>query len=362
MRAEEIYDAAIDDGAFEQLAAGMAKSIGARSGVIHWYDSDQDVAHGSFSGYFSDAQMAMFDREFSDDDLWAEAVSQPAHLNRAWNCAFLVPPSAYENSRIYNEWIRPMGDDTFHCLGVAIRTERGAGNIGFHRGRTQSPFDAEAIHAVQDRLVHLRRMIGLRSKLVGERRRTSGATDALDAVGHAVFALRTSGHLVHCNRSADLFLQKKDALVVRGGRLEARLPKDDALLTAAIGKAAGAIEPVASALFVHGSDGRAYELSIAAVSSNLQQRQVVIVLTDPDARDLTLQGRLRVLYGLTPAEADIAIRLSEGASIEQLSDERSVSITTLRGQVKTAFAKLDCSRQSQLVAIVKQLPPLASRQ
>src|SRR3546814_19114926 len=103
IRTEEIYDAATDDESFDRLAATLADAVGARSGVLHWGRTPQHVAEISYSGYFSDAQMALYDEEFQGDDIWGVALDRAEAINRVWNVEALVPIRAYEDSRLYKD-------------------------------------------------------------------------------------------------------------------------------------------------------------------------------------------------------------------------------------------------------------------
>lgn len=64
---------------------------------------------------------------------------------------------------------------------------------------------------------------------------------------------------------------------------------------------------------------------------------------------------LQAAYGLTAAEAGIALGLSQGLSIEQIAQERATSLWTVRTQLRSACAKLGVSRQAELVAKLGQL-------
>jgi DNA-binding CsgD family transcriptional regulator len=359
IRAEEIYDAATDDAAFERLAAAFAEAVDARSGVIHWRDFSEQTEQVSYSGYFSDEQMADYERHFAEDDLWSDAVNRPERLGRVWDCSGIVSPQAYENGRIYNEWIRPMGDDTFHCLGGALRTETVSGDIGFHRGRGQPAFDEAAVRVVEDGLVHLRRMVAIRSKLVAARRLTAQASASLDIFGHGILTLDTAGRLIHCNLAAEAILRGGDGLAVHARRLVAREPGDQSALQAALDRALAPDRPEAGGVLVQRSLGRPYELSILSTAAD-GQRQIVIVVTDPSNRNAGLHDRLRGLYALTAAEAEVAELLARGWPPRRIADHRGVSTDTIHSQLKAIFSKLGCRRQSELVAMISGLPQLLS--
>lgn len=356
-RPETIYDAATDDEAFEQLAATLASAIGARSGVFHWKDFREATEEISYSGYFATEDMARYERHFADADLWSAAVRQPERINQVWNLDALVPVGEYESGRLYNEWIRPMGDDSFHAMGGAFRTETAIGEIGFHRGKAQGAFPDEAVRIVEDSISHLRRMLEIRSKLGGSRRLAQSASAALDLIGHGIITLQQTGQVFHCNLAAETVLRRADGLTIHNGRLQTRRPGDQAALQAALDRAAAPNACQASAVLVHRAGGRPYEVSI--ISACVEgRRQLILVVADPDARNLGLLDRLRDLYGLTHAEAEVAICVADGMTPPQIAARRNVSVATVHSQFKTIFSKLGCGRQSEVVAIVSNLPRL----
>ena len=61
---------------------------------------------------------------------------------------------------------------------------------------------------------------------------------------------------------------------------------------------------------------------------------------------------LALLYGLTPAEADIAMRLFDGKSRSQIAAERDVAAETLRGQIKRIHAKCGVNGEAALMRLL----------
>ncbi|HKY80952.1 MAG TPA: helix-turn-helix transcriptional regulator [Sphingobium sp.] len=359
IRAEEIYDAATDDAAFDALASTLANAFGARSGVLHWGNGANEAEEVSYSGYFSPAHMATYDLAFQSDDLWAEAMDRPGSMNRAWDCERFVPAATYERSRIYNEWIRPMGDDTFHCLGGVVRQGQVQGKVGLHRGRAQKSFTAAEVQSLHASLGHISRMFAIRSKLGRATYYGRSLHATLDMVGHGVFILGPGGILTECNRAGERMLRRGDALLLRNRHVKARDVLDDDALQTALKAAAAADGSRASAIFLHREQGMPYVLSVAAARIG-DVRQIILIASHPDDRDASLTSRIRALYGLTNAEAEVAQALTTGKPLEQLAAERGVALNTVRTQMKAIYAKLDCSRQSELVARISQLPRLGS--
>ncbi|WP_231288314.1 helix-turn-helix transcriptional regulator [Mariprofundus ferrooxydans] len=65
---------------------------------------------------------------------------------------------------------------------------------------------------------------------------------------------------------------------------------------------------------------------------------------------------LQLLYGLTPAEANLAIGLSDGSSMERYALQAGISLHTARGYLKLIFQKTYTSRQAELVALLRSIP------
>ena len=63
-------------------------------------------------------------------------------------------------------------------------------------------------------------------------------------------------------------------------------------------------------------------------------------------------ARLRAEFGLTKAEARLALRLAEGSSLASAAQTFGVKLTTIRSQLQQVFAKTGTSRQSELVAML----------
>ncbi len=61
---------------------------------------------------------------------------------------------------------------------------------------------------------------------------------------------------------------------------------------------------------------------------------------------------LEELFKLTPAEANLAIKLARGLSIAGVSAEQNISRHTSRAQLKSIFAKTGVTRQAELVRMV----------
>jgi DNA-binding CsgD family transcriptional regulator len=65
--------------------------------------------------------------------------------------------------------------------------------------------------------------------------------------------------------------------------------------------------------------------------------------------------QLTRLYGLTAAEARIALRIAEGSSPQEVARSLGVSVNTVRTHLHRAFDKTGTRRQAQLARWVQQV-------
>jgi pimeloyl-ACP methyl ester carboxylesterase/DNA-binding CsgD family transcriptional regulator len=68
---------------------------------------------------------------------------------------------------------------------------------------------------------------------------------------------------------------------------------------------------------------------------------------------------IRDSFGLTPAEIRLASRLRDGRTLKEAADELSVSINTVRNQLRAVFDKMGLKRQSELIRALAELSQVA---
>ena len=173
------------------------------------------------------------------------------------------------------------------------------------------------------------------------------------------------GRVILVNPAAEVILARGDGLLAHQGRLAARRPADAARLARAIGNAAGApsgAEPLAgdATVLVHRADGaKPYQVLVCPLARAHPavglgpSVEVALLVTDPE---LVRRGGTEVFeaaFDLTPAEARLALRLVEGASLAEAAALSGVSINTVRSQLRRLFEKTGTCRQADLVRVLQ---------
>jgi DNA-binding CsgD family transcriptional regulator len=83
--------------------------------------------------------------------------------------------------------------------------------------------------------------------------------------------------------------------------------------------------------------------------------RLLITVTDPDLAPHIREADLRLLFNLSPAQANIAALLADGRSVEEIATVRAVSIETVRTQIKHLFQKTDVTRIGELVSLLARI-------
>ena len=197
-----------------------------------------------------------------------------------------------------------------------------------------------------------RRAVRLQERMEGEQARFLAG--AFDAIGVTAFILDARGHVLALSATAeehlvrgDIRMSKKmldadgtpfslrqaiDALISEGGLHHVRLRLD--------------LPVEKPALFLEG-------FRLPARPWSLGKLPHAILIANAPRRDRAgIATFLTALYGMTPAEADIAMRLYDGKSRNEIAAERSVTAETLRGQIKSLYAKTGMENEAALMRLL----------
>jgi DNA-binding CsgD family transcriptional regulator len=167
----------------------------------------------------------------------------------------------------------------------------------------------------------------------------------LDRLPIGVIALSPAGAILRTNAAADAILRERDGLerhrdLLRGGRAAMTT-----VLRAAIAAGCGAV-------LLPRSAGRAPLAAVVAPLGPAAPGGLALFIMDPDAPLRTPLALLRNLFGLTPAEARLALILGEGDTVKEAAEALGVSVSTIRYQLRQIFAKTKTDRQPALMRLL----------
>lgn len=277
----------------------------------------------------------------------------------------ILPDREYLGGELYNEVFRPQ--DLAHAAAACVlRTPDHIVPLGIVRQAGSERPDRRDLDLLGRLLPHMQRSVQLYLRLGSLEARWSAAEEALDHLPFGVVLVDACGKVLFLNRSAESVIAAADGLTVREGVLIAATSEE----TRALGKLVA--EAAATGAGAGTSPGSAIVLSRPSMSAPLpvlvaplrgqwtlpaeRRAAAAVFVTDP-ARCATVAGRQLIeLFGLTPAEAQLAVALLAGKRLARIAAERGVQLPTVRNQLRAVLAKTGTGRQAELVRLLATLP------
>ncbi len=294
-------------------------------------------------------------------------VSDPRAFMRGWAPRILsdedwMEKEALVGTEFYNDFMRPQGAHAVLMIRLAAEgLDTCVMNV--NRPPASGPFQRRERELAARLRPHLARAFRLGQALQDDRRLDAGAAGFFDASPHGLFLLDDEARVRRLNAAGEALVGADKGLTVRGGRLRATAPEAARRLSALIGRAAARApsEREAGSMGVPQSSG-ATPLAISVAPIRVEsvaifdhRPWVLVCVTDPDAVGAHPERTLRAVFGLTPAEARVALALFGGATPREAATQLGISANTVRVHLSHIFEKTGANRQSALVKLLFQI-------
>lgn len=274
--------------------------------------------------------------------------------------AHLGGQSALEEATIWPNFYVPfqLGDS----MGAALERQPQYTDIVVVARPAGAPeFNRASIAAFAEVLPHLARSWRVRHTLINMQHTVGTLTHILDRFERAVVVAGPSGDVRFANAAADRLLTRGGAIDAKSGRLRAMRHDQTKALHAlieaaaqtAIGRSGVAVDAMGLAI-----EDQPAALSIVAEPLAPAHSKAVgyessagalLFIGDSKAATKPSSGRLRIVYGMTEAEARITSMIAAGHSIASLARRLGVSPNTAKFHLKNIFEKVGVTRQADLM-------------
>lgn len=230
--------------------------------------------------------------------------------------------------------------------------------IGIHRDFNSQPFSTDELNTLSLLTPHFQRALRIHKEFITLRNRQQTLEATLNRFMLGVIILNPDDTIQFSNPVASALLTEHPAIRINHeGKLQPYLAQENIALYGAINrlrqndKKSRKLSQMA--LSVHHPDK---EHGLHILLSQLPQQngdmQMVAYLADPTTSFHLPLATLQSLYGMTPAEANVAIALANGASPQQISERHQVSIETVRSQLKSIYGKMGVNKQQDVVRLL----------
>lgn len=358
-----ILEAALDETQWPRALAAVADACGARSGQLIELD-DQGAVRTHWLTQVPDDFIQTIEAFGLSNPVVNPRMRIGAHAAPLQMVADqdYVDADTRRRHPIYAEMFEPH-DLLFNCQTVLQRNAAGLTRMSVTRTRRQGPMDASAFRAFAELAPYVETAVRLRTTL--QAARTTAMVQTLDAIGAPAFLLNESGRVIAASAEGETLAVLGDMLQLKGGMLRPALEADRPAFDERVGKALEAARdpavwaacpsvPVHSK--VDGSDTLFEIQPLPPERAGGQQGPAVLIIASGQRRPGPGRAeRLERRFGLTQAEAAVAVRIAQGESLNSIAAARAVSRSTIRSQLQTIYLKMDVHRQGELVALVHEI-------
>jgi DNA-binding CsgD family transcriptional regulator/GNAT superfamily N-acetyltransferase len=260
-----------------------------------------------------------------------------------------------KRSPYYQEWLRPNGLKWF--AGIHIKGFEEDWILSLQRTEAQGQFTERE----GELLVQMSRNFASTAVLANAIgfSRADAALEGFTLSGKAIVMLNRLGEVVRTNPAAECLFDHD--LCVRNNRLTSSSRTSAAQLDLAIRDACNPLQQSFNKpVLLERPSGRSIVAFVSPAKGIIAKDiiapcQAFVVLVDPYRRDAVPARLIREIFGLTPTEAAIAVRLSRGDSLRDISTATGISYETARTHLRTIFAKVGVGDQTDLIAALLQL-------
>lgn len=271
-------------------------------------------------------------------------------------------------SGFFQDYLLPLG---LHYLAAVtlVDNEERLVQIAFQRLAGREPFAKQEVKAIRRLVPHLQRALLLMCTMQASLQHEQMALLGLRSAGVGLIGIASNGQVAYTNALGTAFLAEQVAIKLNCGRMQAIVPECDRRLSALLGQClvegrAGHVRlrdhPSAGGDLICTLVPAPQAVAPAPLSSD-RHATALCLLTRARGGRLATVRQLMELYGLSPAQARLARAIASGERLDAYALETGVKLPTIKSHLQEVFRKLGCSRQGDIAALVRAVPPVRTR-
>jgi DNA-binding CsgD family transcriptional regulator/PAS domain-containing protein len=360
---EAIYASATDAGARQRLLVKIAELFGsdcANLGVLR----RGELVFGAWHG-FPDYPVTFFKEAVAEDE-WRRSLleakgSMPVGVHFG---SRHIPHDKLMQTRFYNDYCRPCGVD-YSVAACFLSEQDDLGVLAVYRGQEKGDYGSREGRLLGKLLPHLARATAFAARFQRAELLRSSGERAWDLMQWGFLLLDDGGQIVFANRTAEEILGQRNGLTTRHGRFVATASAEATRLLALLAAASASTSAprAGGAMLVKRRGHQPLQLWVMPLPREEVRfpaiepfATVCVLLVDPEREAAPPLEALKVLYGLTRAEAGLVAGLLQGERLEDYADRSRITLNTARSHLKSVFAKTDTRRQSALIRLLSSMP------
>ena len=360
----EIYEATINPDHWDYVVTMIAKLTKSKLACLYYKNKEMEFA-STIAQYGLDDKhlLSLGDHCDSFDTMFCASVTgksdDPEFVQFHPDPDGVMPPDC----DLYLNWMKPKG--YYHAGGAQfLNTDTHKAGVVILKNKASGTWDKGEVRVIDELLPHLQRAFNIHSEFTHLRLKQDALLKGLDRLVIGLILYNRQAKPVYINPTARSIIDSHPALELSGDDLLLTNAEDEKKLRKTIIDTAE-IDPDDSwkqsvAIGVtHPTVDVPLPLLVTPMHAHLitsdldyEGARVAVFLSDPNLQQPISVESLVSVYSLTPSEAQVAISLANGHSIDEIANSSHHSSHTIRSQLKSVFRKTGVSRQSELIKML----------
>lgn len=241
--------------------------------------------------------------------------------------------------------------------------------IALQRKRSMGLWDKSQIERLNSLIPHLQQALTIQKEFIRLQTREQAMQNGLDKLLMGLILFDTDLRPIYVNHVAKSILKYHPAISMRNEKIYAHKYRDTEKIHSALVKASSfhSSTDLSAASTTFGIQYNGYGPTLPVIISPVNgmlsgfenestYANAVMCFSDPERTIPIETDKLAEVYGLTSAEAKVAVSIANGLSVENISVINDVAISTIRSQLQAIYNKLGINQQTELVKILLTCP------
>jgi DNA-binding CsgD family transcriptional regulator len=367
-----IYSTVPDATRWPDVLIGVSDYLGAVGGMLAYVPppgSRMPVAQ--ILGRLPEEPSAIFRERYAWNP-WTAAVAQ-VPFGQAVSANSLIERGSLQKTDFYADVLKPWGHvDILDINHKSFAVGGGVGGLGFCLTQRGEADVEQRVRRLADLSPHLCRALEASRLSSGSVDGTRHITVVLDLMPNAALLLDATGRIIQANDAADALLRQSDGLAfdthskiqlvsaLPGERHALACALKDALNPAIVSRTRP-FEPVRISRPSGAASLLVVPVPLPRLSATfwdmIAPARALVVIVDPAAKTRTRSATVQSAFGLTAAEARVALLLANGIPGAQMPEIFGVTAATIKTQLKRCFEKTGVHSQAELSRLITLFPP-----
>lgn len=353
-----IYDAAAENDLWPHALTAIADLTRSEGGILYGVSLATERIYFDFNGRLNEECKRTYQERHMQNP-WSRAMErQPA--GRLVLSDEAVSLQELQRSAFYDEVLRPQ--DVAHNGMMALAARDGfRAAFNMCRSARRGMFDPDEQRLLEWLSPHLCRSVTLGFRIDGYLAMQQAAFDVLDRLADGVAVLDRKARVLFANAAARRMAEEGVLRLHQsvGTHSPAHSLRLNELIRAALQGAAGGTMSLPRQL-----DGRLLTILVSAIRSKdlgrlsdagVKDAAVLLFVVDPANRRSIPLGQIMDAYGLTHAEARVALAASSGNTVLETAQSLRLSPNTIKTHLRRVFAKTATGRQAELAGLIASI-------